>query len=331
MILHPRLTFKLHGQAAQKTGTLSLLKLRSLAGSGWGISVKLFLRLIPSLIHSRTDYASVVWHLDGKPSAVTHTLQRLNNTAMRLALGAFRSHPLLFLRHNAKWVTALQRLDSKSDRGVIRLMSLPQTNPAAQSLKRLAENPGSRHLHPLHHPLPSLSAVSASLRCPVEHINPSLLSPLCPPHLVLHVDSSVVTGLTRVKQASSAPRAIVIYGACVHDKNSGTGAAAYAPSSLSSLSIHVDHVSSTTSHEAELVAIWLAARLARHLVQPNTTDIFLFSTSQRAILSLHQPSSPSPGQHLRRALWDYLLQLCGSQEPSETGRTVHVMWCERAP
>lgn len=53
--LDPKLTFKLHGQAAQKKGVLSLLKLRSLARSGWGISITLFLRLISALVHSRTD------------------------------------------------------------------------------------------------------------------------------------------------------------------------------------------------------------------------------------------------------------------------------------
>lgn len=97
VVLDPKVSFKLHGQSAQKKGTLSLLKLCPLARSGWGISIKLFLCLISALVHSRTDYASIIWHSYGKHTATTHALQQLDNKAQHLALGAFRSHPLLFL------------------------------------------------------------------------------------------------------------------------------------------------------------------------------------------------------------------------------------------
>lgn len=224
--LDPKLSFKLHGQAVQKKGTLSLLKLRSLTKSGWGISAKLFHRLVSSLVHSRTDYASLIWHSYGKQSATTHALQRLDNTAQRLALGAFRSHPLIFLQHDSNSISALQRLDSKSDGGVIRLLSLPSSNPAASAIRQIAVYPGNRHLHPLSHTLSSTLSVAGHLRSPIERIDPTLSLPGCPDWLTLCVDQA--TGIAMVKTQHSSST-LHVFCAGSHNLGTGSGAAAHSP------------------------------------------------------------------------------------------------------
>lgn len=327
VVLDPRLSFKLHGQAAPKKGTLSLLKLRSLARSGWGLSIKLFLRITLVLVHSRTDYASIAWHTHGKPSALTHALQRLDNTAQRLALGAFQSHPLLYLRQDSNSVSALQRLDSKSDSGNIRLLSLPPSNPASQCTHRIAKYTGPRHQHPLHQTLSSASTISGTLRCPVECIDPSLLPPPCPLWLNLCLESDVLSCLTRARETPSNHRTLVVHCAGAHHPADGAGAAAYAPLPRSSISCIVDNASSSTLYKTELVAVWLAWRLAKSLLTPDTPDIFLFTPSLQVINTLLDPSKPTTGQALRRGLWDYLTKVSSPTAPEASAPQVHVCWC----
>lgn len=162
--------------------------------------------------------------------------------------------------------------------------------------------------------------------CPVECIDPSLRSPPTPPWLDLRVDPSVLDGMTRVKDTHPTATTMVVHCAGAHDLSLGAGAAAFDPRSRSSLSIHIDDVSAATMYESELVAIWLALRLAKQLIDSSLTDISIFTPSQRAINDLRTPSAASTGQHLRRALWDYLLRLF---DPSTTTTTptVHIMWC----
>lgn len=327
VVLDPKLSFKLHGQLALKKGTLSLLKLRSLARSGWGISIKLFLRLTSALVHSRTDYASIVWHSHGKPSATTHSLQRLDNTAQRLALGAFRSHPIIFLRHDSNSISTLQRLDSKSDSGAVRLLSLPPSNPASHSILKIAAYSGSRHLHPLHYTLSSTSTTSGSLVCPMECIDPSLRSSPPPYWLNLCTESEALPCLEMAKKTPSTCNTLIVHCAGTHHQSEGAYAAAYAPLSRSSLSFSLDHAESSTSYEAEMVALWLAARLAKTLQSPATLDIHLFSPSLRAVTALLNPSKPTPGQALRRALWDYLTRFNSTTTPETAVPNLNVRWC----
>lgn len=165
------------------------------------------------------------------------------------------------------------------------------------------------------------------MSCPIERLDPSLISPPTPSWLDLHVDSSVLTGMNRVKATPSNPNVIVVHGASTHDLYVGAGAAAFAPQYHSSLSVHIDHVSSVTSYEEDLVSIWLPARLAKHLLNPTSTDVFIFSSSQRAINSLRHPGAPSPGQHLWRALWGYLLRLIVPSTTVASWPKVHIVWC----
>lgn len=117
-----------------------------------------------------------------------------------------------------------------------------------------------------------------------------------------------------MKQTLLSPDTVRVFCAGELNPAVGAGAAAYAPYPGTSMALHVDDLSSVTSHKADLVAIWLAARLAKHLKGLHTTNIYPFSHSQPAITSLLRPSHPSPGQHLRRALWDYRQ---GFNSPSE--------------
>lgn len=164
----------------EKRGTRVVLQLARLARTSWGILLTQCLQLITSLIHSRTDYAASVWHQLGRSSATVKTIQRINNVAQRFALGVFRTHPLIFLKHDTDSPSALARLDAKAQEAIARLLPLPASNPAAALAREALATPRKAHQSKLHHTLHSSSSTLSSLPAPIETIS---LGPVrLPPH-----------------------------------------------------------------------------------------------------------------------------------------------------
>lgn len=99
------------------------------------------MQLISSLVHSRTGYAASVWHQHSKNTATVKAIQRIDNIAQRFALGVFKTHPLVFLKHDTASPSALSRLDARAQKAFARLLSLPDTNPAAALAREALRNP----------------------------------------------------------------------------------------------------------------------------------------------------------------------------------------------
>ena len=110
-------------------------KLVSLARTGWGIPRKQCRQLTSSLVHSRTDYACVVWHRYGRTTGLASKIQRVHNTANRFSLGVLRTHPVPFLSHDTHSPPKHARLDAKSDAAVLRILSLLDSNTAAKLVR----------------------------------------------------------------------------------------------------------------------------------------------------------------------------------------------------
>lgn len=134
VLIDPKLTFTARVRAQVGKGTRVANRLACLAKTGWGIPSKQCLQLTSALIHSRVDYAGMVWHRYGKHTGPPSKLQRIDHIAYRFLLGVFRTHPTLFLLHDTCSATAGHRLDAKTDTAIIRLLSMPDSNPAAKLL-----------------------------------------------------------------------------------------------------------------------------------------------------------------------------------------------------
>lgn len=171
VILDQKLTFSPHGRALEKTGTRVVLQLSRLAGTGWGIPLPQCLRLISSLVHSRTDYAASVWHQYDQNTATVKAIQRIDNTAQRFAFGVFKTHPLIYLKHDTTSASALLRLNSKSQKALARLLSLPDTNPAAVLTRTTLSTPRWFHRTSLHRVLLSRTSTLANLPGQIERIS----------------------------------------------------------------------------------------------------------------------------------------------------------------
>lgn len=144
VLIDPKLTFTGHSNAQIGKGTVVANRLACLARTGWGIPLWHCKQLTSALVHSRIDYACVAWHRYGKTKGYPAKLQHVNNITHRFVLGAFRTHPTPFLRHDTCSPPPGSRLDAKTDTAIIFLLSLPDTNPAAR-LKKVVFH---RNQHP---------------------------------------------------------------------------------------------------------------------------------------------------------------------------------------
>lgn len=323
--LDPKLSFNLHGRAAEKKGTAVLLRLSSISKKGWGIPVDQFLKLTTSLVHSRTDYACQIWHSFGSNSSTTKALQRVDNFAQRLALGALRSHPLIFLKHDTAMPSAINRLNAKADAGAARFLSLPSSNPAGVLARHAASNHVSKHQYPVISTLHSPLSVCGSLKSPIEILDPTESASPSPGFVKTSIapDKDTATRRMIMHDLIPPPNSLTIYSDGSLIPKQGVGSAAIHVVTDTFLQARLGSDSEHTVYEAELVGLALAAKLARILAPPTTVDIFFLIDNQACIRAMARPLLASPGQHLRQFLLDELFKL-NHRLPAAT---VHLYWC----
>lgn len=163
VLINRKLSFTGHVNSQIGKGSVIANRLACLARTGWGIPLRQCKILTAALVHARVDYACVAWHRYGKTKGYPAKLQRVDNIAHRFALGVFRTHPTPFLRHDTCSPSAASRLDAKTDSAILRLLSLPDTNPAARLTKAVFNRNRQTHRSTLHHALGHPRNVSRTL------------------------------------------------------------------------------------------------------------------------------------------------------------------------
>lgn len=111
-------------------------------------------------------------------------IQRINNVAQRFLLGVFQTHPLVFLKHNTASLSALQRLNSKTEKTMARLLTLPDSNPAAVLARQALQSPRNTHKSGAHFAFQSPSSTLAGIAQPLECV--LFTDPLSLPHPKTH-------------------------------------------------------------------------------------------------------------------------------------------------
>jgi len=95
MIFDQKLTWKSHIKEL-KTSCMSRLKLlRSLSHTDWGSDRATIMRLYRALVRSKLDYGSIIYA--SASDSVIRSLDPIQNAAMRIASGAFKSSPVASL------------------------------------------------------------------------------------------------------------------------------------------------------------------------------------------------------------------------------------------
>lgn len=329
VIIDRKLTFAAHGRAVEKKGSQVALQLARLARIGWGIPLSQCLQLTSSLIHSRTDYAASVWHQQGKNTATVKSIQRINNVAQRFTLGVFKTHPLIFLKHDTASPSALHRLDARAQKAVARLLTLPDSNPAAVIAREALAHPQKSHRSCLHHTLFNPTSVLSDLPEPLERIDLSSGTPITPHPQLRSMIAPNRTAAELFVRSQLGPltkpdptRALSFSdGSLIPGK--GIGAASVhlpsgtlSPANLGNPSYH-------TVYEAELVGIRMAAEVATSQRTRLQRSFWFFIDNQPSIRALTQQLKPTSGLALRQRAVEAFSRLI-TLIPTAS---INLVWC----
>jgi hypothetical protein len=126
------------------------MALSSLARTTWGVPLTHFWRLITTCVNPCSDYATIVWHSFGQHTLTTQKLDRVLRMGQRLALGAFRTTPIPALTFDSNLEPAQVWLNRRVTTAAIRLLRLPETNPAAPMARRTLKHDVKAHRTTLH-------------------------------------------------------------------------------------------------------------------------------------------------------------------------------------
>lgn len=305
------------------------MQLARLARTGWGIPLSQCLQLIASLIHSRTDYAASVWHQQGKSTAAVKAIQRIDNAAQRFALEVFKTHPLVFLKHDTASPSALHRLDARAQKSTARLLSLPGSNPAAMLARTALATPRKAHRACLHHTLHHPSSVISTLLAPIEIISPTQ-SPIPFPNprvrsLIARTKEAAahfVTSQLEGPVGKDPTRSLSFSDGSLIPDVGVAAAALHLPTGILSPA-NLGDPTHHTVYEAELVGIRMAANMAfSHRTRLQDSHWF-FIDNQPSIRALTQPLRPSPGLMLRQRAVNSFAKLINLSPTA----SVTLVWC----
>jgi ribonuclease HI len=291
--LDRELRWRLQGDRATKRAQAALMALSSLARTTWGVPLAQFRRLIISCVNPRSDYAATAWHSFGHHTLTTQKLDRVLHMAQRTALGAFRTTPIPALSFDSNLEPSRTRLDRHTTTAAIRLLTLPETNPAAPLAKRALKRDVKTHRTSLHQIFHSPSSFNFPRN--IEIIRPCPKPPWWTPPFTPHIATSKNEGLSAHANTPYNPTQYHLYSDGSKTDN-GVGAGAVDPHHGRQLSLHLGAPTEATVFEAELVGIQLALQLAEHL--PTTaTAIFIHLDNQPAIAACTNPPGRQPAQH----------------------------------
>lgn len=91
-----KLTWQKHIHQIKAEATKSLNLLKVLSSTSWGTDRRSMLRLYQSLILPKIDYGSIIY--SSSKEKLLQALEPVQNNALRLALGAFKSSPVASLQ-----------------------------------------------------------------------------------------------------------------------------------------------------------------------------------------------------------------------------------------
>ncbi|SLM36675.1 Ribonuclease H-like domain [Lasallia pustulata] len=124
--LDRKLTFKTHVQKKASAATSVLHLIHRLMNSEWGLSAQAGKQLYTACITSISDYGAEIWWKNQR--SYQDLLQKLQNTALRKILGAFRTSPGAAMEIEASIEPVKVRLNKKCRKYALRVTTLPENH-----------------------------------------------------------------------------------------------------------------------------------------------------------------------------------------------------------
>ena len=328
----PRLTWDHHIQYLVTSSLKRLNIMKSLAGVKWGADRRTLLHFYCTYIRSRLDYGCEVYGA-ASPS-ILQKLDTIQNTAMRIALGAFRSSPITALQAE----TSLTSLSHRRSTLLVRAYTKLASSPSCHALHSLLLRQGRE---PLRDPIPyqahtpfvdrALSFFATIRVTPPPFGTLEKTSPLGPWFPLSSMLSLSLQTTTPWSKASCPVLGKNLFNALLHTQYSShfhiytdgsrlpnlpsVGAATYVPSRNLATAWRLP--AETSILTAELFAIREGLKYAVSLASP--CPIALFTDSLTALQLIH---SHRPRSHHDLTFTIHLL-LC---HLTSAGFTPHLQW-----
>ena len=131
VIFDSKLSFKAHIAYLKKKCLKAMNLLRVVAHTDWGADSTTLLRLYRSLVRSKLDYGCIVY--GSARDSYLESLDRVQNAALRVCLGAFRTTPISSLHVEANELPLKLRRQKLALQYIIKLKANP-SNPAYSSV-----------------------------------------------------------------------------------------------------------------------------------------------------------------------------------------------------
>ncbi|CAD6934373.1 unnamed protein product, partial [Tilletia laevis] len=235
------------------------LAISSLGNSVKGLGVSHLLRLFRCVVVPRMEYGALVWHrVESNPAAVKK-LQGIQNTALRRALGAFRTTPVDALHFDSNLTTIRAHLDIRVSEQAAKLLTGSSTNPASTAARKALRRPTKRFTTNLALIFRQLVSMGISFES-IEHLSPLAADAGWKSRFdaTIQPREQAITACATIKGDAFNP-VFFCDGSLV---DAGVGAAAYDPWSGHNSSRFIGGSWAHTVYETELKGIAMALQLA---------------------------------------------------------------------
>lgn len=282
----PQLTWKHHIDELKSDCMRRLDLLKALSSTVWGASTKILRNFYIAYIRAKIDYGSIVYASAAKTN--TDKLEVIQNSCMRLILGARRSTPILSLQAEAYLPSLTLRRGYLSVKEYIKLRHKPDKYPTTTMLNMQPNN-----VEPLDFPSHSFARRSSEwlghMDIPTIKRIPTGIIPALPPwkdvgrYICLDFDGDVYDNLTFQDYITeNFPNYTLLYtdGSKLLKEHSCYAASAmYSPTDKTTVCWKLRSEHSVLS--TELYALWQALTYVR--ANKNLNDIAVFTDSRSAL------------------------------------------------
>ena len=341
-----KLSFKAHVDKKITSATRALQMTSRLKTSEWGLSSQHLRQLYTSCVLPILDFGAEAWWRGQK--GYIDKMQRLQNTASRRILGAFRTSPAIPMEIEASLPPPAIRLQQACRKYAIRSMTLPEHHPIRlrSSTTFPPEFPtgidGGLHqsdwdttdtkhsqLWRIHHTTADLIPSSTRLEQLDHSANPPWWTPLNPSRVQVNItqqkkEEASKAHTSLINTLLNDPQHLLLYTDGSQTKGSfcGTGM----------VSIHAQHPHSEAMwslgkhvevYDAELFGILQATDHARQWIEQNRDikTIWIFVDNQAAIHRCLKPH-PTAGQHLSLQIIDNIQTILTTRPDTQ----VRIQW-----
>ena len=301
------LRWKEQAQRATANATKWILQFRRLTKPSTGVRAKLMRQLYLAVALPKITYGVDVWYTPSTKQAgatrntgsvgILRNLQRVQRIASLAITGTLRSSPNDFVNVHARTFPMELALLKACHNAVVRALTLPDTNPVHQIIRKAKQHPPTKHLGPIDRLLKLFRLQDKTLE--------TILPTVC-----LSTKATFLTEIDHSRDASikfeSQDNADYKVFSDGSGQDDGIGAAAILyrkgrVTPLKSVQFYLGPPDKHNTYEAEVVGAILAAWLLTSTPETVGKKITHYTDNQAVVKAITAPNSTS-GQHLLNSL-----------------------------